>query len=162
MERLLSISITALVASALSAAEERPGAGGLTFKLRQERLTPGLQKTPDGQLTVRYVGLKAQIIDTASGKEVGPPLEHRALRKDSRITAFAFSPDGKLVAVGTGDPRGKAMGDSAGEVRVWEVATGKLVASINPARGDIGYVHAIAFSGDGKTILVDCLELSGM
>jgi WD40 repeat protein len=142
-------------------AEDRPGESGLTFKLKQRALTPGLQKSPDGKLTVQYDGLKAYVVETDNGKAVSAPLELMSLRKDSRITAFAFSPDGKLVAVGTGDPRGKAMGDSAGEVRVWEVATGRLVASINPTKGDIGYVRALAFSGDGKTVLVNCLELSG-
>jgi WD40 repeat protein len=134
---------------------------GLKFKLKVKNLTPGLRTSPDGKLTVQFTGLKAHVVEAATGKAVSVPLELRKLRGDSRITAFAFSPDGKLVAVGSGDPAGRSKGDTAGEIRVWEIATGKLVASIDPARGDIGYVHCIAFSEDGKTVLVDCLELSG-
>jgi WD40 repeat protein len=143
------------------AAEDRPGNGGLTFRLKQKHLTPGLRISPDGKLTLQLDGLKAHVVETATGRAVCSALEHRKLRTDSRITAFAFSPDGKRVAVGTGDPSGIKGSDTAGEVRVWDIATGRLLASICPARGDIGYVNAIAFSADGKTILVDCLELSG-
>lgn len=143
------------------ATEDQRDNNGLTFRVRQKNLTPGLQKSPDGKLTVRHDGLKAHVVEAATGKAVCAALEHRPLRSDSLITAFAFSPDGKRVAIGTGDPNGRKKGDSAGEVRVWDIATGKLLASICPARGDIGYVNAIAFSADGRTILIDCLELSG-
>jgi hypothetical protein len=142
-------------------ADQRAGERNLPFKLHQKGITPGPRTSPDGKLTVMVDGLKAQLTEVATGKPVGAPLVHRALRKDSGITAWAFSPDGARVAIGTGDPRGKALGDSAGEVRIWEVATGKLLHSIHPAQGDIGYVRAIAFSADGKHVLVDCLELSG-
>jgi WD40 repeat protein len=148
-----------LVASAV--AEAGAGEKNLPFKLHQKGITPGPRTSPDGKLTLMIDGLSAQLIEVATGKVVGGPLVHRSLRKDSGITTWAFSPDGRKVAIGTGDPRGKALGDSAGEVRVWEVATGKLLHSIHPAQGDIGYVRAIAFSPDGKHVLVDCLELSG-
>lgn len=156
------VAVAGLVQSCSAClAEDLVGPSGVVFKLKQKNLAPGPRTSPDGKLTVMIEGLSARLIDAASGKPVALPLVHRALRADSRITAWAFSLDGKRLAVGTGDARGKARGDSAGEVRVWDVATGKLLDSIHPAHGDIGYVHVIAFSADGKSILVDCLELSG-
>ena len=152
---------TSLLVAALLGAEDRKGDNGITFRLRQTGFAAGPRMTPDGRFALKVEGLRAQVIDGVSGRTVGPALDHRPLRADSQITAYAFSGDGKLVAVGTGDPTGRLRSDTAGEVRVWEIATGKLLASINPAMGDIGYVNAVAFAADGKTILVDCHELSG-
>src|SRR5262245_60961285 len=157
----LSILAGLLVGYLPRPAEDVVGPSGVTFKLKQKDLAPGPKASPDGKVNVAVNALSVQLLDAVTNKPLGPSLVHRALRKDSRITAWAFSPDGKRLAVGTGDPRGKAMGDSVGEVRIWDVATGQLLDSIHPARGNIGYVHAVAFSPDGKAVLVDCLELSG-
>jgi WD40 repeat protein len=55
------------------------------------------------------------------------------------VISVVFSPDGNLLATG----------DSNGEVRVWEVATGRLLLGIP---GHAGWVLCVAFSPDGNTI----------
>jgi WD40 repeat protein len=62
------------------------------------------------------------------------------------VNAVAFSPDGKLLATGTGDWHT----DRPGEVKLWDVATGR------PVEGKAWYcardVKALAFSGDGQRL----------
>ncbi len=65
----------------------------------------------------------------------------------------------KLVATANGERR--HPNDTVDEVRVWEVPSGKLVIEINDAKADLGYVRAVAFSVDGKTVMVDCEPISG-
>jgi hypothetical protein len=133
----------------------------ITFKLQQKNLKPGRKTSPNGKLGVRVKGLTAQVYDIATGKTVGPPLKHNQRRKDTRITAWAFCPDGKTLATGTGDPAGKAQQDSAGDVQVWDIATGKSLVAVSDMNADVGYVNALAWSKDGMTVLVDCDEISG-
>lgn len=64
-----------------------------------------------------------------------------------RVLAIDFSPDGKLVATGGGEP------SRSGEVKIWEVATGNLVRSIDALHSDT--VFGLRFSPDG-TKLASC------
>jgi WD40 repeat protein len=59
-----------------------------------------------------------------------------------RVESVSFSPDGKLFAAGS------CYGTS-GEVRVYEVDTGKRVSKFE---GEKGGVFTVAFSPDGKTV----------
>jgi WD40 repeat protein/tetratricopeptide (TPR) repeat protein len=61
-------------------------------------------------------------------------------------TAGAFSPDGQTIATGGG---GEDL-FTAGEVRLWQAATGQAIG--RPLRPK-GMVYAVAFSPDGKTLL---------
>jgi WD40 repeat protein len=62
------------------------------------------------------------------------------------VRAVAFSPDGKLLAVGTGEPK------QPGSVTLWDVASHRqLWACAEP-----GGVPALAFSPDGRTLAVAC------
>jgi WD40 repeat protein len=58
-----------------------------------------------------------------------------------RVTALAFSPDGKLLATGGGDP------SRSGELKVWNVADGSLARAIPDAHSDT--VFGLEFSPDG-------------
>ncbi len=58
------------------------------------------------------------------------------------VHVLGFSPDGKLLAIGTGN-------GNEGEVNIYNVLTGEKIQSFN-----IGYVRSIAFSPDGKLIAV--------
>ncbi len=61
-----------------------------------------------------------------------------------RVLAVDFSPDGRLMATGGGEP------SRSGEVKVWEVATGKLAWSLNNLHSDT--VFSLRFSPDGTRL----------
>jgi WD40 repeat protein len=61
-----------------------------------------------------------------------------------RVLGLAFSPDGQLLATGSGLP------SAAGELKLWNVADGKLVREIPKAHADT--VFALAFSPDGQRL----------
>jgi WD40 repeat protein len=54
--------------------------------------------------------------------------------------SVAFSPDGKMIA----------SGDDAALIRLWDVATGRLIGA--PLKGHTSGIYALAFSPDGKMI----------
>jgi hypothetical protein len=103
----------------------------------------GPRISPDRKVTVQLQGpLQARLVEVGSGNPVGLVLRHSRRREAMRIHDWSFSPDGRLVATASSDGEGE---DTVGEVRVWEVATGRLVAVARDARFDLGRVHAIAF-----------------
>ncbi len=61
-----------------------------------------------------------------------------------RVNAVAFSPDGRLLATGGGDP------SRAGELKLWKVENGSLVRDFGALHSDC--VTAIAFSPRGEWI----------
>jgi WD40 repeat protein len=96
----------------------------------------GLAFSPDGQtLLVGDSNGAARRWDVTGGKEVGAPLAQR----DQQIWAVAWSPDGRVFAVGTWQ-----------FVRLWDAAAGK------PIGKDLAHprpVLDLAFSADGKSLL---------
>ncbi len=58
---------------------------------------------------------------------------------DSSITSIAYAPDGKTLASGSAD----------NTIKLWNVATGKLIANFN---GHSGRINSISWSPDGKTL----------
>ena len=61
---------------------------------------------------------------------------------EDRVNAVKFSPDGKLLGTGGGAPTG------GGEIKLWQVATGKLMQSFTNVHSDA--VFSLDFSPDGK------------
>ena len=62
--------------------------------------------------------------------------------KNGAVSSVAFSPDGKILAIG----------DRDGTVRLWDLATGRQLGS--PLSSKDGPVGSVAFSPDGKTLAV--------
>jgi tricorn protease-like protein len=65
---------------------------------------------------------------------------------DTRVWSVAFSPDGEKLASCTGE-YGTPL--DPGEVKIWNLATGKEDATL---RGHRGLVFGVAYSPDGKTL----------
>src|SRR5262249_37326531 len=105
--------------------------------------------SPDGKRTLtRNVqrgttgGHEARLWDAATLKPLGAPLQHRCGGE-----AVAFAPTGKTVLTGGSDGAG-GLGN-LGEVREWDVATGKLLREL-PQHGQVSH---LSFSPDGKALL---------
>lgn len=62
-----------------------------------------------------------------------------------RVTALAFSPDGKLLASGGGDP------SRDGELLLWDWQSGEIALELSGKHSDV--VLAMEFSRDGKHLL---------
>ncbi len=63
----------------------------------------------------------------------------------NRVTSLAFSPDGKILATGGGDP------SRDGELMLWDWKAAKLTGKIPKAHSDV--ILSVAFSRDGKQLL---------
>ena len=74
---------------------------------------------------------------TARAREI--PVLRGIFQHDGPIYSVAFTPDGKMMLMGT-----------LGSVRMWDVASGK---SLGASFHHQGAVRAIAFSLDGKKVL---------
>ena len=88
----------------------------------------------DGKAVLTATGAIAVLWETATGKSIGTPLEHRG------VMAVAFSPDGRRFATGGKDRT----------ARLWETATGK---PIGKAIQHQNTVQALAFTPDGQALL---------
>jgi WD40 repeat protein len=72
--------------------------------------------------------------------------ERAVLNADLRVVCLAVSPDGGTLAVGVwslGKP-----GDLWGEVKLWDVAAGRVRATLCK-----GYAYSLSFSPDGRTLV---------
>jgi RNA polymerase sigma factor (sigma-70 family) len=97
----------------------------------------GLSLSPDGsRLAVRDGAGNPLLLDAVSGRVV-----HALGATPSGFCNPAFTPDGKLVAFPGDAPR----------IRLWDVATGKVVRGIDGPRNP--YFQALSFSPDGKTLV---------
>jgi WD40 repeat protein/class 3 adenylate cyclase len=100
----------------------------------------GVEWTPDGRRIVALVESRIQVIDAITLRTIrkfGPEEEHAAVSLPA--VSPKVSADGSLVAVGYNDRT----------ARVWEIATGRLVAELPHA----GPVYGVAFSPNGEFLV---------
>jgi WD40 repeat protein/tetratricopeptide (TPR) repeat protein len=103
---------------------------------------------------------QVKLWDVASGQE------RAAFTTSNRVYTLAFSPDGSLLAAGSG--RFQAVGDVQtdlvrhgalvpvqGEVKLWDVAAGKERDTLGKHRAG---VRALAFSPDGRLLATGSLD----
>jgi WD40 repeat protein/serine/threonine protein kinase len=88
-------------------------------------------------------GTTITLRDPKSGKETD------TITHDELVFCLAFSPDGKRLAAGGDVDRTRTRTDTFGELRVWDVETGKMVTMIGEHAGP---VWSVAFSPDGKRL----------
>jgi hypothetical protein len=112
----------------------------------------GLGECPEGKVKLEVSGLTARLRDARTGALIGEPLRHSVDRRGAKISCWAFSPDGRLLAIGAGYDGRDGERESLGELRVWDTATGALVATYeNPS--PLGAVRGVIFHKDSKTVV---------
>ena len=127
-------------------------------------LTTGLKKAKSLQFSANGLELIAEqdsgpplAWSTTNGKPIAPgstsstwTLERTFGTGDGRsqitdrANSLAFSPDGKTLAIGSGEP------SRSGDITLWDMATGKLTT--NYAERHLDSVFALDFSPDGKLL----------
>ena len=65
------------------------------------------------------------------------------------VGALAFSPDGKYLVAGFGSPGLSCARSSPNPLKVWEVATRRLIRRLS---GHTGYCVSLDFSRDGRSL----------
>jgi WD40 repeat protein/tetratricopeptide (TPR) repeat protein len=103
--------------------------------------------SPDGKRALRVTETAVRVYDTQTNQPVGGTLPHK-----NKVTAAAFSADGKRVLTVCHQPNGDEL---EGHVRVWETATGELLGQplVHPRS-----VLEASFSRDGRRVLTACQD----
>jgi WD40 repeat protein len=123
----------------------------VTFGPDGRTLASGVRKALKGD---QRLG-EARIWDLATGTTTFI-LDHKF-----GIGTLAFSPDGKTLVTGSAEPPGRPADQLQGELRFWDVATGKEVVGTPWTKP----VRSLAFYPDGKGLVVATsggLELVGV
>jgi RNA polymerase sigma factor (sigma-70 family) len=104
-----------------------------------ERYAYGMRLSPDGSLlAVQDSTGKPLLLDAVSGR-----LVHALGSAGAGFDTVAFAPDGKTIAT-------SAYTEKGFQIKLWDVATGKLVRDIGgPKKPPI---YDLTFSPDGKTL----------
>src|SRR5262249_24585921 len=100
-----------------------------------------------------YMGHEPELLkavrlwDTRTGKPIRTLLDGKG---GFYAIPLAFSPDGKVAAVGMGGPDNPYQKMAGWDVKLWDVAQGRETRSLPAPAGD--GLKCIAFSPDGKHI----------
>lgn len=107
----------------------------------------GPRRPPTGRaVRLGLLALATLLAGCGGGPQGRPPKEVARWKVPPKAQCVAFSPDGKVLAVGCGVP-GPAVGhDWEGAVEVYDLATEKQLARLPLGR----WVRCLAFSADGK------------
>lgn len=100
--------------------------------------------SPDGTLLAVADREKVWLWEVKTGKTI------QELTPDGGANLVVFSPNGSLLITGACGREDNREGCLAGEVRLWDVSTGKVVQTL---QGHTSSVESIAVSPDGRTIV---------
>lgn len=101
--------------------------------------------SPDGKILAVVDDRSLRLVDLLTGKEVAAFNEN-----EFPLRSVAFSPDGKTLAIGWSKD-GPKPGSKVGVAQLWNLATSKPIATLEPSRGPM---RALAYSSDGKLLAV--------
>jgi len=106
----------------------------------------GVAFVNDSRLIVAAAANTAQAWDLASEWKLERTIGSADMSDKlvDRVTALDFSPDGKVLATGGGEP------SRSGEIKLWDIATGNLILALKEPHSDT--VFALDFSPDGKQL----------
>ncbi|MFO0964785.1 MAG: WD40 repeat domain-containing protein [Gemmataceae bacterium] len=134
----LSLLMSFVALPVAAAAEKKTAPFDYYFRLRHHAFSP------DGARLAALDGKHAVgVWDTATGKQIAS----FATSPDRDPTVKAFSFDNRTLACGQRDDT----------VRLFDVASGKNTATF----AQKNRIHALAFSPDGKTLAIACVDLEG-
>ena len=104
-----------------------------------------------GQADVSYVALWDIDAGTELARLPGATdlPDFRVDEYSGAVGALAFSPDGKYLVAGFGSKRDLIAASSPNPLKVWEVATRRLIRRLN---GHTGYCVSLDFSRDGTLL----------
>lgn len=137
-------TITVWDAAAGKSLDLLTGAGGpvrcLAFAADSQLVSAG-----DDQKAIVWNANPAWQLVAQLGPSKDDPQNTGTSRFEFRVLALAFSPDGKLLATGGGEP------SRSGELLLWDVEKRELVREVADAHSDT--VFGIEFSRDGSQIV---------
>lgn len=113
-------------------------ANGLELIAEQENGPPLAWSTVNGKPIAPGSSTATWVLERSFGTGDG-----KSLITD-RANSIAFSPDGKTLAIGSGEP------SRSGDITLWDVATGKLTKTFTERHLDS--VFALDFTPDGKLL----------
>lgn len=123
-----------------------------------------MRASPDGKLLALSYYAESEslklwrISDTAVVTPVGEIDDKSALPRE-----FAFSPDGRFLAVGSGTNAMKPLGDEKAAVQLWEISDPAHPQQVGqPLRTTENSVSALAFSPDGQLLAVAGTESASL
>jgi WD40 repeat protein len=123
-----------------------------TIRFRHEDSVHSLCFSPDGKTVATSAGRLVRLWDVARRQEVRTFKIPQGKNEPVFIYGVTFSPNGKLLAAGSGGYSGGIVSASsplAGRVWVWNTHTGKLIYALPEHSGT---VYSVQFSPNGKVL----------